>query len=804
MTGDPKNDQKDTKNKELILKSDVLPNMLCIIPQDNTPFMPGQLLHVVMSAEIWNPTFEKMQSMGQNVIGILTTEKEEEEEKTDQPDIKNFHTIGTACRILKFHKENNQLQCLIEGIKRFKVNRWIKKTRPLIATVDYPVDQKKPKSKEVKSYVLAVMNTIRELIPLSPLCGEEFKIFLTRANSSDPSLLADFAASITSSSKEDLLEILNTIPLLPRLQKVLVLLHKEIQIATAQFDLRTHVENEIQDHQRKAFLREQLKFIQKELGLAKDDKTTELENFQERIDKLSIPKSAMKQINAEMQKFSLLEVGSPEYTVTRNYLDWLTSLPWEVYSKDITDLKKAIKSLNKHHEGLQDIKDHIIEFIAVGIKKGNISGSIILFVGPPGVGKTSLGRSIASALNRKFYRFSVGGMRDEAEIKGHRRTYVGAMPGKLIQALKETETSNPVIMLDEVDKITQSYQGDPASALLEVLDPEQNQAFRDHYLDTPFDLSKILFVCTANQTDTIPPPLLDRMDVIRLSGYLSSEKLTIARKHLLPKQIKQAGLERKGELTIHPAAMKKIIEEYSREAGIRQLEKHLARITKKTTLKILQGATPPIIIKATDVVSYLGQPKYTEETKKHGIGVVMGLAWTTLGGATLPVEAIAVHHNKKGFTITGQLGDVMKESASIAYSYAVHHAERFNINPSFFENAHIHLHAPAGATPKDGPSAGITMTTALISLALNQACKSNFAMTGELTLTGEVFPVGGIREKLIAAKRQNYKNVIIPQQNEKDFVEIPEHITKGIKVFFVSHYSEVQSLVFNQKKKTKV
>ena len=428
--------------------------------------------------------------------------------------------------------------------------------------------------------------------------------------------------------------------------------------------------------------------------------------------------------------------------------------------------------------------------------KKDAAGSILLFVGPPGVGKTSLGRSIADALGRKFYRFSVGGMRDEAEVKGHRRTYIGAMPGKLIQAIKDCGVSNPVIMLDEVDKIGSSHQGDPASALLEVLDPEQNSAFHDHYLDVDFDLSKVLFVCTANQLDTIPSPLLDRMDVLHLSGYLADEKLAIARRHLLPRQLTHAGLKQRGDLRIDTAALKRIIDGYSREAGVRQLDKAISAVVRKAVVKLLRDEARPIRVRARDVEQYLGQPIYRPEQRQEGIGVVTGLAWTALGGVTLSIEATRIHERGAGFKITGQLGSVMQESANIALSYVTANAAALEVPAGYLDDAFIHLHVPAGATPKDGPSAGVTMATALLSLARGQAGRPDIAMTGELTLTGAVYPVGGIQEKLIAAKRQGIKEIILPAANERDFAEVPEHVREGLTMHFVEHFTEVVALVF--------
>ncbi len=473
----------------------------------------------------------------------------------------------------------------------------------------------------------------------------------------------------------------------------------------------------------------------------------------------------------------------------------MTELPWGVYSTDNLDLKHAREILNRDHDGLEDVKDRIIEFLAVGALKGQVGGSIILLVGPPGVGKTSIGRSVAAALDRKFYRLSLGGMRDEAEIKGHRRTYIGALPGKFIQAIRDAKTANPVIMLDEIDKIGASYHGDPASALLEVLDPEQNTEFLDHYLDVRFDLSKVLFICTANQLDTIPAPLLDRMETIRLSGYITAEKLQIARNHLWPKLLERSGMAR-DRISIDDEALRQIIEGYAREAGVRNLEKQLGRIVRKSAVRIVEGHEDPIAVEPPDLDGYLGKPPFKTETPMSGVGVITGLAWTAMGGATLNVEASLVHTKNRGFKLTGRLGEVMQESANIAYSYLSAHLEEYQADPKFFDEAFVHLHVPEGATPKDGPSAGITMATALLSLARGQQPSRPLAMTGELTLTGQVLPVGGIREKLIAARRVGIHEIILPEGCRGDAEELPQHIQEGLTLHFVAQFRQVVELVF--------
>ena len=778
--------------RQIILPKDVLPNVIHVIPQDNRPFFPGQAIPLLMDADVWLPTLEAVQQAGQDVIGVVATKDGIE----DMPTAADCYDVGTVCRIHRVQKHEDQLHLVIEGVQRFKVRNWLSETLPLRAQAQYLPETGDSNDNNVRAYAVAIINTIKELIPLNPLYGEELKVFLARSTPDQPALLADFAASLTSASKADLQQVLETLPLLPRLERVVELLQAEVQIAKAQMEIRQNVEQEISKTQREAVLRQQLKFIQQELGISKDDKTAELDTFRARLTDLTLPEDAQRKVEAELQKLSLLEVGSPEYGVTRNYLDWLTSLPWGRYSTDSGDLAQARKALDAHHEGLDDVKDRVLEFLALGIMKGDVSGSIICLVGPPGVGKTSLGRAVAAALDREFYRFSVGGMRDEAEIKGHRRTYIGAMPGKLIQALKDTGVANPVIMLDEVDKIGASYQGDPASALLEVLDPEQNDSFADHYLDTAFDLSKVLFICTANQLDTIPAPLLDRMEVIRLSGYLASEKLAIARKHLWPRQLKRAGLKQRGDVSIDAPALRHIIESYARESGVRRLDKALASIVRKAVVALLDGAERPVRVTKATVEEYLGAPVYTDEALERGVGIVTGLAWTALGGATLPVEATRVHTRSAGLNLTGQLGAVMQESASIAYSYVSANTDKLAVPEGFFDNAYVHLHVPAGATPKDGPSAGITMACALVSLARGQAPRRGIAMTGELTLTGRIYPVGGIREKLLAAKRQRLKQVLLPADNRRDYDEVPEHIKSGIAVQFVEEFADALQVMF--------
>ncbi len=554
-------------------------------------------------------------------------------------------------------------------------------------------------------------------------------------------------------------------------------------------------------NQREFFLREQLKAIKKELGIEKGGKETEVERFEKRIGDLTLPDEARERINEELEKLKLIEPTSPEFNVTRSYLDWLTVLPWGIVSEDNYDINRAETILNEDHYGLKDVKDRILEFLAVGILKGNVSGSILCFVGPPGVGKTSIGKSIARSIDRNFYRFSLGGMRDEAEIKGHRRTYIGAMPGKFIQSMKICKTANPVIMLDEIDKVGASYHGDPASALLEVLDPEQNCDFLDHYLDVRFDLSNVFFICTANQLDTIPRPLLDRMEIIKLAGYILQEKLEIAKRYLIPKQLKAHGLKR-SQIQLTVRALRDIIDGYAREPGVRGLENHLKKIMRRVAKEILAGDVSKVKVDVGDVETYLGKRVFMDENyyKIPRPGVVMGLAWTSMGGDTLFIEATKVHTGKSGFKQTGQLGDVMVESSEIAYTYLRSFLDEDEAMRDLFEKHFIHLHVPAGATPKDGPSAGITMATALYSLAYGKPVKRHLAMTGELTLTGLVMPIGGLKEKTIAAKRAKVKHLIFPDGNQKDFDELPAHIKKGLTPHFVRTFDDVVEICFGKKK----
>ena len=772
---------------------DVLPETLVLLPLPGRPFFPGQVQPIGLNPEQWQKTLAAISDQGKGVLGLAFVGDVNPIDvvATDFPD------MGCVVRLHRPQQQSdNPGQFLAQGLKRFRIVRWLREDGPFIAQVEYPRSKGERDSDEIKAYAMAIIAAIKELLPLNPLYSQELKQYLGKFNPNQPSLLADFAAAMTTASGGQLQDILQTLPLSARMTQVLDLLRREKEVAELQGEISREVNDKVSDNQREFFLKEQMKVIQRELGISKDDRTSDAEKFAERMSARNPPEHVSTRFAEELDKLRVLESGSPEYAVTRNYLDWISAVPWGVYSDDNLSLEHARGELDRHHDGLGDVKERIVEFLAVGNFKGTIDGSILLLVGPPGVGKTSIGKSVADALGRKFFRLSLGGLRDEAEIKGHRRTYIGAMPGKLVQALKDVDVANPVIMLDEIDKVGRSYQGDPASALLEVLDPEQNNEFLDHYLDLRVDLSRVLFIATANQLDTIPPALLDRMETIRLAGYIAEEKLAIARNHLWPKLIKRHGAK-PSHVRINDAGLRLVIDGYCREAGVRQLEKQLAALIRKAIVQIVDTGVPRIRLAKKDIAELLGQPRYRNERPLRGKGVVTGLAWTAQGGVTLAIESSKIHTLNRGFKLTGQLGEVMKESAEIAYSYIVAHLADFGCDEDFFDTSMVHLHVPEGATPKDGPSAGITMATALVSLARDQRIKRPLAMTGELTLTGQVLPVGGIREKIVAARRAQITEVLIPFANRGDYEALPDHLTANMTVHFVRSFDEVFEIVFS-------
>ena len=797
---------------------------------------------------------------------------------------------------------------LLLGHRRLRKTHTVRKD-PMVVRVEHLLDKNAQDLKEdddvLKATANEVVATIKDLLKVNPLAKETLQYFAQRFQDfQDPAKLADLAASMCSADDHALQEILDTVDVRERLSAALVLLKKEVELGKLQADIGRRVEEKISGDQRRYFLMEQLKSIKKELGMERDDKTALAEKFMDKFAPFRdrAPAHAVKTIEEELQKLAGLEPSSSEFNVTRNYLEWLTSVPWGHSSEERLDIAQAREVLDADHYGLDDVKERILEFIAVGQLRGTTQGKIITMVGPPGVGKTSIGQSIARALDRKFFRFSVGGLSDVAEIKGHRRTYVGAMPGKLVQCLKTTGVNNPVVLIDEVDKLGRGFQGDPASALLELLDPEQNGAFLDHYLDVPVDLSKVLFVCTANVLDTIPAPLLDRMEVVRLSGYIADEKRAIARTYLEKVAKERSGIG-DGEATVSDGAMDALIEDYCREAGVRNLQKHLEKIYRKVALKLATAKGPEaskkvgdararfaeaekaaettkeelrkarlasgsartdsnasdvakkkeksvetfeaelavaeaaleaardgiqaaldstaardkvVVAAGDDLVEYVGQPPFQTDRIYDTTppGVVTGLAWTSMGGSTLYVECTAVHRNRDGaeasddgetraprdvsggtLVTTGQLGDVMRESSAIAHTFARRFvseraAEGSEVRAFFDANA-LHLHVPAGSTPKDGPSAGCTMVTAMVSLATGKAVRPNLAMTGEVTLTGIVMPIGGVKEKTIAARRSGVTTILFPEGNRKDFAELSDDVKEGLEVHFVRTYDDV-------------
>jgi ATP-dependent Lon protease len=788
---------EDITNNEqspIIVAHEFRPDILPIIPISQRPIFPGMMIPLILTGDVMIETAQEIMDSPHKIGGVVLVKNQHD----DMPRSEDLYTVGVAVKIFKINPiDEKTVQVMLNALGRFTLKSVIQDSPIIKWKVENYYEEVFKPTDEMKAFSMAIVSAVKELIKTNSLFQEELKLFLNRFSVEDPGKLSDFVASMTNAEPAEIQDILETFDVRERVKKVLILLKKEIEINKLKTKITQQIEERISKQQKEFFLREQLKEIKKELGLEKDEKSSEIEKFEQKIAKLKLTEEAAKKIDEEMNKLRLLEPHSAEYGVSRNYLDWLTSLPWGIFSEDNYDIAKAKQILNRDHYGLDDIKERILEFIATGKMKGNISGSIICFIGPPGVGKTSIGKSVAEALNRKFYRFSLGGMRDEAEIKGHRRTYIGAMPGKIIQSLKTVGVANPVIMLDEIDKIGASFQGDPASALLEVLDPEQNKDFLDHYLDVRFDLSNILFIATANQLDTIPGPLLDRMEIMKLSGYILEEKLQIAKKYLIPKQLKEHGLK-KGMVTIDTDGLKKMIDGYAREAGVRSLENNIRKVMRKAARKFAEGSTEPISVTEANLEEFLGKPRFTDESlyDKRIPGVVMGLAWTSLGGTTLYIESTAIYTKSKGFKQTGQLRDVMRESSEIAYTYIQSRAKDYGIDENFFANHFIHLHVPAGATPKDGPSAGITMATSLYSLAKNLPVKKNVAMTGELTVTGKVLPIGGVKEKTIAAKKAKVKTIIFSVENKKDFDELPDYIKKGLDVHFVNYFDEVLDIVF--------
>ncbi len=797
--------QSADKEREILEQSSP-PEKLPIFPISKRPFFPGMAAPITIEPGPYYDLLKEIANSEDKCVGLLLTKKENT--NINKADLSDLHNIGVMARVLRIIPiEQGGAQVVLNMEKRFKVTKDVSTKTRLQAKAKYHTDPSKL-TEELKAYAISIIATIKELLALNPLFKEELQIFLSHSDFTEPGKLADFAVALTTASRQELQGVLEAFQLQKRIDKSLTLLKKELDISALQKNINQKIDATISKSQKDFFLKEQLKTIKKELGIERDDKVVDSDKFEKRLKKKKIPKDVQKVIDEEMEKLRALDIQSAEYAVARGYVDWLTVIPWGTYSKECHDLDKAEKILKREHYGLEDIKERILEFIGVGKLTGGVKGSIICLVGPPGVGKTSVGKSIAHALNRKFYRFSVGGMRDEAEIKGHRRTYIGAMPGKLIQALKYCQTMNPVIMLDEVDKMGNSYHGDPASALLEVLDPEQNCEFLDHYMDVRCDLSNVLFIVTANVLDTIPEPLQDRMEVLRLSGYIMQDKIEIAKKFLIPRNRKDMGLKAT-DISFTNEGLRAIINGYARESGVRSLESQIKKILRKVAVKIVRRegkkkkkAGPESITKAY-VNELLGKPIFTSDRfyEHTPVGVCTGLAWTSHGGATLYIEVIKVSSEKTDMKLTGQAGDVMKESSQIAWSYLHSSVHKYAPGYTFFERSSIHMHIPEGATPKDGPSAGITMVTALLSLLLDTPVLENLGLTGELTLTGRVLGIGGVKEKVVAARRDGLTTLVFPKENVRDIEILPDYVKKGLTLHFVDHYDEVFNIAFPMKEK---
>jgi ATP-dependent Lon protease len=775
---------------QIIPANQVLPLKLCVLPLQGNPIFPGIFTPLMVASSQDVQVVE--QSLAEHgFIGLVLTESPEMEDPAGD----QLFKVGTAAKIIrKVNLPDGGLNIFISTLKRFRIKKLIAKQNPITVAAEY-LEDSNFENDEVQALTRSLIGEMKKISENNPLFSEQMR--LSMVNIDHPGKIADFIASILNIDRKEQQKILETLDVHERMMKVMVFIRREQELMQLQQKIMQQINEKISKSQRDYFLKEQLKAIKGELGMAVDAKSSEYQRFKEAAEKLGLDKEVREQVDQELEKFSLMDGNSSEFIVTRNYLELIVSLPWKNPEAHEVDIQRARHILDEDHYGLEDVKERILEYLAVRKLKKDSKGSILCLVGPPGVGKTSVGKSIARALGKKFFRFSVGGMRDEAEIKGHRRTYVGAMPGKIIQGLKIVKVKDPVFMIDEIDKLGVSFQGDPSSALLEVLDPEQNVAFRDHYLDLPFDISNVLFVTTANTLDTVPSPLLDRMEVIRLSGYINDEKVAIARRYLIPKSLERSGLER-SSVTYDRATLLAIAEGYAREAGLRNYEKALDRIHRKIARAVLtKELTLPVSVDSAALVKYLGKPLFFDEGIKEITrpGMAMGLAWTPLGGAILTIESVA-NPGKEGFKLTGQLGNVMQESASIAYTWVRHIAGEFGVDKKFFEDNQIHLHVPAGATPKDGPSAGITMASCLLSLATDRRLKSRLAMTGELSLVGQVLPIGGLKEKVIAAKRNQIREIIIPNQNEKDLEEIPEHVKKGIVFHPVERMEQVVEMIF--------
>jgi ATP-dependent Lon protease len=761
-----------------------IPEVLPLLPIRDIVIYPYMMLPLFVGRDVSIRAVEE--SLSRDRLIFLVAQKNSSEESPSPSEIHKVGTIASIMRMLKL--ADGRVKILVQGLSKGEVDIFTRE-RPFFEVRIRKVIE--PTLQEVPIEVEALMRTAKEKIEqILNLKNLPPEIVMVTDNISDPGVLADLVASNLRLKIEESQAILEIFDPIERLKKVNDLLSRELELSTMQARIQNQAKEEMSKTQRDYFLREQLKQIQQELGEG-DERAEEMNEVRKQIDKAKMPPEVKKEADKQLRRLEQMHPESSEASLVRTYLDWLVDLPWSKKTRDNLNIKKAKQVLDEDHYNLEKIKERILEYLAVNKLRKKLKGPILCFVGPPGVGKTSLGRSIARALGRNFVRVSLGGVRDEAEIRGHRRTYVGALPGRVIQGIKQAGSNNPVFMLDEIDKVGADFRGDPSAALLEVLDPEQNHAFSDHYLNLPFDLSNTLFICTANLLDPVPAALADRMEVIQLSGYTNEEKLEISRKYLIPRQFEDNGLSAK-TIEISDDAMLRIIGEYTKEAGLRNLEREIASICRKVARKVAEGKTELTRITRANVHSFLGAPKFLPEVEQehHEIGVATGLAWTSAGGEILYVEA-SLSKGRGNLTLTGQLGEVMKESAQAAVSYARAHAKKLDIEEDFYQKLDIHIHVPAGAIPKDGPSAGITMATALISALTKRAVSRDVAMTGEITLRGRVLPIGGLKEKSLAAFRAGIKTIIIPERNEKDLDEIPKVLRRKLQWVLAETMSDV-------------
>lgn len=766
------------------LKIIKIPEILPILPLFNVLVFPKMMFPMEIIGDQAVTLVDEAMAKDR-LIGLVMSKKSplETEHVTE-----DFHTIGTSCVILKMAKlSDNKAQLLVQGIGRFRIAAFLE-GKPYIQARIANLEDEEIKDLEVEALMANLVNLFDRIVKLSPFLPQEFGVMAKSITL--PGVLADMIASIINAAVEEKQRILEALNVKDRLKEATKLVNHQVEILELGSKIQSQVKNDMDKSQREYYLRRQLKAIQQELG-ENDESKVEIEEYREKIEKGKLPEEAKKEAARELDRLARMHPSSAEYTVASTYLDWITALPWQRSTEDNLDTKKAGKVLDEDHYGLEKAKKRIIEYLAVRKLKPDSKGPILCFVGPPGTGKTSLGHSIARALGRKFIRIALGGVRDEAEIRGHRRTYIGALPGRIIQGIRRAESNNPVFMLDEIDKLGSDFRGDPSSALLEVLDPEQNFSFTDHYLDVAFDLSHVMFITTANMLETIPPALRDRLEVIELPGYTLDEKIKIAERYLIPRQIDFNGLKT-DQIQFARAALRTIVTGYTREAGVRNLEREIATICRGVASQVAEGTILSAAIKIRELHKYLGPVRMTSEAaaRTSKPGVVMGLAWTPTGGDLLFVEATAMK-GKGGLTLTGQLGDVMKESATAALSFIRANAETIGISKDFFEDVDLHVHVPSGAIPKDGPSAGVTILTALVSLLTNKPVKKDLAMTGEITLRGTVLPIGGVKEKVLAAHRTGIKTIILPRWNKKDLVDIPQKVQKDIEFHFVDEMLDV-------------